>query len=358
MPKNITTPKAFSGLSFDEFLRTMPTFVQEYVASMIGSHQRSVKTCHSYLYDFRLFFRYLLEKEIVSKNDIKEIIPSDLGRLQVIDIEGFFTWLRAGYVGFDDEKTHNKEPGIARKKASLKSLFLYLCEERELIDKNIMHKFGLRSHRSNIGKKPVVYLKENEVLQFMDSVVEGAGLGSERAKLYAEKTRSRDIAIIVMLLHTGIRVSTLVALNRGDVDFVNAQMRVVSKGNKTAILPIAQEALYALKQYLEAPDRPKPTTKTDRDAIFLSLQAQRISISTVQKLVKKFSRAAGLPHISVHKLRHTFGTTTYKHLGDIKMVSELLQHENISTTAAFYVGTNMEEKQRAVNKLPSLLKKE
>ena len=156
----------------------------------------------------------------------------------------------------------------------------------------------------------------------------------------------RNLAILELFYSTGMRLSELQGLSRGDLDLVSQQVKVRGKGRKERIVPIGDHAALALRNYESKRDkllRGMPGTgKGDRTAYFLGRTGKRIGPRMVQKVVAAFlaeiDEDAGL---SVHSLRHTFATHLLDNGADLRAVQELLGHASISTTQ-IYTHTSVE----------------
>ena len=185
-----------------------------------------------------------------------------------------------------------------------------------------------------IHDKPILRLEANEIADLLDLIESGDGL-TDAQKKYHKKTYLRDLALVTLMLSTGIRLSEVVGLNISDLDFSNSSFRVVRKGGNIAILYFGDEAEKALCDYL---DQRKIQNSDSADApLFLNLQNKRLGIRSVQNLVKKYAKLASpLKNISPHKLRSTFGTTLYNETGDIYLVADVLGHKDVNTTRKHY----------------------
>lgn len=154
----------------------------------------------------------------------------------------------------------------------------------------------------------------------------------------------RNLAILELFYSTGMRLSELQGLSRGDLDLVSQQVKVRGKGRKERIVPIGDHAVLALRNYEARRDDVlrQVGTKGERSAYFLSRTGKRIGVRMVQKLVAGFleqlDEDAGL---SVHSLRHSFATHLLDAGADLRAVQELLGHSSISTTQ-IYTHTSVE----------------
>jgi integrase/recombinase XerC len=158
-------------------------------------------------------------------------------------------------------------------------------------------------------------------------MLKAAGTGS-RAGLI-----KRDIAILQLMLHTGLRVGEIVELRQEDMVFDHPGLRLrVRNGqeNKTRYLPLCNEACKALNAYLDM--RPQsPTT----DHFFLSQQGHPVSERTVQRIVSDSARLAGLEGVSAQSLRRTFALKLLDQTNNLELVSERLGHQNSAITAQY-----------------------
>ena len=149
--------------------------------------------------------------------------------------------------------------------------------------------------------------------------------------------RLRDYAILTLFLNCGMRVSELAGINLSDLDSNLLSMRVVGKGSKERIIYLNDACRRALSDYL-AERTGERYAKIKDKALFLSRLEQRISVKTIQAMVYKYLRLAGLEskHYSVHKLRHTAATLMYQsgHV-DVRVLKEILGHEQLNTTQIY-----------------------
>ncbi len=151
------------------------------------------------------------------------------------------------------------------------------------------------------------------------------------------------------MLGTGIRVSELVGLDINNIDFNTNGILIRRKGGKEATVYFGDEVYTALTDYLEIRNRIIPEAGSE-NALFLSLQNKRMSVRSVENLVKKYaSIVTPLKHITPHKLRSTYGTTLYQETGDIYLVAEVLGHKDVNTTRKHYAAIENDRKYRARN---------
>jgi site-specific recombinase XerD len=161
-----------------------------------------------------------------------------------------------------------------------------------------------------------------------------------------KKSGIRDKAIIETLYSTGLRVSELVALNRDEINLDTGEFTVVGKGRKARTVYLSPEAIKWLKRYLSARADPfvplfirysgKKMQENDFDG-----ESLRISPRSVQRLIKKYVKRAGISvDATPHTLRHTYATGLLSEGADLREVQELLGHSNVSTTQIYTHVTN------------------
>lgn len=313
-----------------EMLKELPPIVSDFIFSI--EDQYSPMTRLGYLYDLRLFFNYLTS-EIPRFADcrIPEISVDTLRQITLADLERYPNYLTLYYKNNSDEPIENAEAGKMRKLCSLRSFYNYLFEHK-YVPGNIAALVPLPKLRP----KEIIRLEPDEVARLLDAAESGEGLG-QRQKTYTAHTRTRDVAILTLLLGTGIRVSECVGLNIDDLNFEENSMFVTRKGGKEMILYYSDEVADALKAYL-AERKNIEVLPGHEGALFLSLQRRRITQRAIENLVKKYAAiAAPLKRkISPHKLRSTYGTTLYNETGDIYLVADVLGHADVNTTRKHY----------------------
>jgi integrase/recombinase XerC len=148
----------------------------------------------------------------------------------------------------------------------------------------------------------------------------------------------RDKAMLELFYSSGLRLTELVALNLPDLQLSEALVRVTGKGNKQRQLPVGRMALTALREWLV--QRPAllgaDTPAADQQALFLSIERQRISPRQVRERVLHWAKQQGLgQQLHPHMLRHSFASHLLQSSGDLRGVQELLGHANLSTTQVY-----------------------
>lgn len=159
--------------------------------------------------------------------------------------------------------------------------------------------------------------------------------------------------MLTLMLGTGIRVSECVGLDLNDVDFRNNGIKVHRKGGAEVVVYFGDEVRDALMEYMI--ERQKITAHDGSiNALFLSMQNKRISVRSVENIVKKYSSlVTSLKHITPHKLRSTYGTSLYRETGDIYLVASVLGHKDVNTTRKHYAALE-DDKRRSAAKYVKL----
>ena len=201
-----------------------------------------------------------------------------------------------------------------------------------------------------LHEKEIVRLEIDEVAKMLDAVENGENMTTSQQK-YHNKLKNRDLALITLLLGTGIRVSECVGLDLNDLDFNNDGIKIRRKGGNESIIYFGEEVRDALEEYLKEREQIVPATGSE-EALFLSLQKKRISVKAVENLVKKYSGlVTKLKNITPHKLRSTYGTNLYRETGDIYLVADVLGHKDVNTTKKHYAAIEDSRRRSAANKV-------
>lgn len=298
-----------------------PELVRDFLQYHETIRNHSVRTVDAYYIDLRLFLRYIKwDHELVPRDtpfeeiSIRDIDRSFLSAIKTADIYNFLSWLARDRPG-------QKQLGIgvaarARKLVAVRSFFDYLVLKRNLLSVNPAADIDAPRLRKSLP----VYLTESNAVKLLDAV---------RGPAY-----ERDFCILLLFLSCGMRVSELAGLNLNDV--VGETVRVLGKGNKERILYLNPACQQAIKDYLAVRDGTNVHTQ-DKDALFLSRNHRRISVDSIQMLVKKTAAAAGLDakRCSPHKLRHTAATMMLQNGVDVRTLQEVLGHESLNTTQIY-----------------------
>lgn len=305
------------------------------------------KTMLAYAYDLNVFFRFLKNE---SKYDLSNNYPTlmELENLKLSDFDDYMDYLR--YHKFEEkvndknnQEKVNNEATIKRKLSAIKSFYGYLYKN-EFISKDP----STRITMPKLRQKSITRLEVDEVAKLLNYVENPGDNLTKSKKAFYNKTRIRDLAILTLLLGTGIRVSECVGIDINDIDFEECRIKIIRKGQKEAIIYFSEEVKSALLDYFE--ERKKIITNDNSNAFFLSLQNKRISTRSVEILVSKYaSQITQLKRITPHKLRSTYGTNLYNETGDIYLVADVLGHSDVNTTIKHYAEIDKDRKRAARN---------
>lgn len=309
-----------------ELRKELPPFCDEF---FIGIENRTTPlTRLGYAYDLRIFFNFVLSeiREFRSYN-LDTFSLSELDRITQTHIEAFLDYL--SFYRFNGKEYKNDERAKSRKLSTIRAFFKYFFNKNKLAS-NVASKVPT----PKIHEKEIIRLDVDEVAKLLDEVEFGDKL-TERQQGYHKKNKLRDLAMITLLLGTGIRVSECVGLDLNDIDFKNNSFTVTRKGGNRKILYFPKEVAAALREYLQE-DRLLADVK-DEPALFLSLQNKRMTVRAAEITVKKYSKLiTPLKKITPHKLRSTYGTNLYRETQDIFVVAEVLGHKDVNTTKRHY----------------------
>ncbi|RZI48207.1 tyrosine recombinase XerS [Lactococcus kimchii] len=340
----------------------MPWFVLEYIHSM-NVINRSPATLYEYLKEYHRFFDWLIDSNIVDKANFKDIPIEVLEHLKKSEIESYIIYLR------ERPKMTSKttQYGVSQKTinrtiSALSSLFNYLTRETENEEgepyfyRNVMDKIKtiketqtLRQQAANIKEKLFLGEETQEFLDYIDQIYETTL--SQRALASFKKNKERDLAIIALMLASGLRLSECTNADLQNLNLNTLVIEVIRKGGKKDAVNIAPFAKPYLEQYLNIRKARYNALKDDK-ALFLSTYkgvANRIDNRTVENLVSKYSASFKIK-ITPHKLRHTLATRLYAETKSQALVGTQLGHKNTATTD-IYTHIINDENQKALDKL-------
>lgn len=313
------------------FADEAPQIIKDYLFYLQTVQGKSQKTVDEYFIDLRTFFRYIKsERGLVLANTEFEnisITDVDLDLIKTVTLTDAYE-----FMNYIQRERNNQNNTRARKCSSIKGYFNYLTTKKSLLSTNPIAELETPKKRKALPK----YLTLEQSLELLNSV-DGA---------YKE----RDYCIITLFLNCGLRVSEMASLNYTDIRPDNT-MRVVGKGNKERVIYLNPACVSAIENYMKV--RPVDDVK-DKKALFISRNHRRMSVKTIQAMVYKYLEKIGLnaQGYSCHKLRHTAATLMYQYGGvDIRVLKDVLGHENLGTTE-IYTHLSSEQMKQAANKNP------
>lgn len=311
----------------NKLLTEMPDFCRTY---FFGRENRlSEVTAFSYANNLHVFFDYLhRNNSYFGDRDIQNFTLDDMAKLSTEDIEEFLHYMR--YHETDGIVYRNSQTTLNHYISAISGLYSYYIKRRHLTFNPVD-----AIDRSKIKKKKIIRLENDEKDRFLDAAQYGTGL-SPRQQMFHEKNRERDYAILTLFLDTGMRVSELVGINVNDLNFEKHAVSIIRKGGNQQYIYFSDRTEQVLHEYLNVRHMYHPVE--DEDALFLSKMGKRLSVQSIQVMVKKYASSAlpdKMDKITPHKLRSTFATDMLRATGDIKLVSEQLGHSNINTTTIY-----------------------
>lgn len=326
---------------YHELLNQLPPCAKDYLRDKDLTTQISTRI--SYAYDLLTFFRYIKNAN-PSYKDIKQLNYDDLSNFTSADISEYQHYLEFSTEKVDGENHENGKRSIARKMAPLRGLYEYQLKH-ENIEKNPMILVQMPRIKKD---KNIIRMNSFEVQDILDAIEKGNGQMSERQRKSCDRTRQRDLAILTLMLGTGIRVSECVGLDTTDIDFKENSITIVRKGGGQDVIYFGDEVVQVLQAYMEGERKHINIVEGHEKALFISAKGNRMSVDAIERLVKKYGRIA-VPNkkITPHKLRSTYGTALYRETGDIRLVADVLGHENINTTIDYYAAIEDEHKRKA-----------
>lgn len=346
----------------EEYQSIMPWFVLDYYQSKL-SVPYSFATLYEYLKEYKRFFDWLIESDIAKVSQISDIELTVLEHLTKKDMEAFVRYLRERpLLNANTTQYGISQTTLNRTLSALSSLYKYLTEEVEneqgepYFYRNVMKKIATKKKREtlaaraeNIKQKLFLGDETTAFLEYVDCEYENKL--SNRAKSSFQKNKERDLAILSLLLASGVRLSEAVNLDLKDINLKTMVIEVTRKGGKRDSVNIAGFAKPYLENYYNIrQNRYKP--EKNNTAFFLTEYrglANRIDASSIEKMVAKYS-ADFKVRVTPHKLRHTLATRLYDATKSQVLVSHQLGHANTQVTDLYTHIVNDEQK-NALDKL-------
>jgi site-specific recombinase XerD len=311
---------------YDEASQTVRSFLV-YMETIKG---KSPRTVNEYAIDLRTFFRFIKKRRGLcgETTDFEDIAVNDVDEALIasVTLEDIYEYLL-----YITNERHNNASTRSRKVSSLRTFYKYCCTKVNIVKDNPTRNLEAPKKKKSLPK----YLSLEESIDLLSNI-DG-------------EYRERNYCILTIFLNCALRLSELCGINLSDIH--NDYIKVTGKGNKERNIYLNKACKDAIEKYIAV--RPVEGLK-DKNALFISRIGRRISPKTVQWIVKKFLRAAGLDGkgYSVHKLRHTAATLMYQQGNvDIRVLQEILGHENLSTTE-IYTHLSSEQTKEAIESSP------
>lgn len=300
-----------------EYLRQSPMIIREFLGYTETIKGRASHTADEYFIDLRTFFRFMKRSRGLIAADVSfDTVPIDdidldfIRTITLTDIYEYMNYLR--------QERSNSNKTRARKTTSLRMFFKYLTDNTHQLKDNPMRAVDIPKTAKTLPR----YLTLEQSKELLNA-----------AATSDSEFPERDYCMLTLLLNCGLRRAELAAINLQDIRSDNT-IRIHGKGNKQRVIFLNAACQEALQAYLAV--RPRDGVR-DREALFLSRLKQRISLQGVHYVVKRYlQQVQGAEDLSTHKLRHTAATMMYQygHV-DIRVLQELLGHENLGTTEIY-----------------------
>lgn len=278
----------------------MKKYLQEYSLYITTEMALSKNTCENYERDIEKYCDFIV-------NVRKKTNPRDI---EIEDVRAFINSLKRNHIASSSQ---------ARKLSALKSFHKFLLLEK-YVDINVAK---MIANPKQEKKLPTV-LSVEEIDKLLKSLTTDTPIAI------------RDKAMIELTYTSGLRVSELINLKLSDYHPSMGFIDVFGKGNKERVVPVGEEAVYYLNLYLKE-SRPKLAKTNLNNYIFVnSRNGGPVSRQSFFEIIREKALLAGIDKpISPHKIRHSFASHLLEHGLDLRIIQELLGHEDISTTEIY-----------------------
>ena len=327
-----------------------PQLLKDYIIYLQLVKNRSELTVLNYYTDLRTFFRFYKIKTGRASSAPEDFQKIDISDITESDIKSVDLMLAQEFLIFTKTEKDNHPKARYRKGVALRQFFKYLTNNKGIFEVNPLANLELPVPKAALPK----YLTLDESVTMLQNI--------------NTPDQKRDYCIITFFLNCGIRLSELVGINIHDVrcsrDGSGKEvwtLKVLGKGNKERIIYLNDACIHAYNDYLNLSetDNQKRSDAGNRDmtaktdALFLSRRNTRISNRRVQQIVEECLKSSGLDNrgLSVHKLRHTAATLMYQNGVDVRVLKEVLGHENLNTTQ-IYTHISNDQMKDAMNMNP------
>jgi site-specific recombinase XerD len=311
------------------YLSDCPNYLKDFIFYLETIVNRSDKTIYEYYIDVRTFMRFLkLSREMVPNETAYEDIKISDISLELINSVTLSDVYE--YMHFIYTERLNSSPTRARKVSSLRAFYRYLSTKSKYTVENPLLNLEIPAIKKTLPK----HLSLEESMDMLEAV-DG-------------RNKERDYCILTLFLNCGLRLGELVGVDMQDIR--KDSLKVLGKGNKERIIYLNEACVEAIKEYSSV----RPQDAHQRDAFFISQHGTRLCRRRVQQIVEHCLDAIGLRGMgySTHKLRHTAATLMFQYGNvDIRVLKEILGHENITTTE-IYTHVSNRQMEEAANKSP------
>ena len=320
----------------------LPNVITQFSAYKQLIQNRSPRTVEQYEIDLTLFLKYIKATQNgVRESDVTAIDETDISDIDIDFLARITPDMIMSFLMYAARQRENKPSVTARKLSAIRSFFKYYSVNKKFLEVNPAKDIESPSVKRALPK----YLSVEESIALL-SAIEGDTLSQHR---------ERDFAIATLFLNCGMRLSELAGISLSDIDPDLRSLRVTGKGSKNRIVYLNDACRSALTAYIKVRSQGEVR---DRNALFISRLGTRISIKTIQWMIGKYLKLAGLEyrHFSVHKLRHTAATLMYQSgQVDIRVLKDILGHEQLNTTQIYtHVSDSQMEEAMSANPLADI----
>ena len=309
---------------------------------------RSELTVKNYYTDIRSFLRFYKIKKGRAENDPEKFSEIDISDITDDDIKSVDLQTAQEFLVYMKSNKNNEQKARYRKAVALRQFYKFLTNNKNMFSVSPMSNLELPSPKPALPK----YLTLEQSLEMLTHINTPA--------------QKRDYCIVVFFLNCGMRLSELVGIDMKDIRCTHDEngdmlytLKVLGKGSKERIIYLNTACVNAYKDYISAEitdpearaaagcrDMSAPT-----DALFLSKRKTRISNRRVEQIIDECFKSCGLDNmgLSVHKLRHTAATLMYQNGVDVRVLKDVLGHENLNTTQIYTHVSNSQMKNAMQN---------
>jgi len=330
-------------LKLRELCAALPPAVGKFLRSIEFSTEP--RTRIAYAIDLKTFFEFLQKyNPVFGALSMRQINFEHLSMLTSMDVEEFLEYLKV-YIDDKGKQITNNEQAIKRKLCALRSFYNYLYKA-QLVTVNP----AIQVNVPKMHEKAIIRLDPNETAELLDHIDDGIGYSNKKTA-FRQKNRVRNLAIITLLLGTGMRISECVGIDLEDIDFDNDRIKITRKGGYESFVYFGNEVREALQEYLLERNQQEGKEGSEH-ALFLSSRLTRMTVRNIEIMVKDYSKeTVKFKKITPHKLRSTYGTTLYQETRDIYLVADVLGHKDVNTTRKHYANMDDDRRRSARNKV-------
>lgn len=318
-----------------------PDFINDYFDSL--QKEKLLSTTLAYTYDILVFLKYLLTQklDIIKAENTTDITIDEFNKIDVNIINNYLSYIETYKV--NDSYRSNASCGVKRKLESLRNLYKCLYKNRQI--STLVTAF---IDNPKIHHEKCKVLKKDDIKELQKVVIEGQNQSKLQKKKYHSKTAQRDLALITLIVHAGLRSSECVQLNIQDIDLKLSMITLYSNKKMIHRIPISEDVCECLNSFMKFRMKQK-ALKGYEDALFLSMQNKRMNVRTLQVLISKYTLE--VRQMSPMQLRKTFGNNLYNETNDIILVTNMLGNTDTyrGKIAAAEI-TNLKSKNFKVNK--------